>query len=95
MAVTSRHILEQQAEMRQLNLRKCVAWFFEKYAPKDTRDAAEFHADFMGVVQAVYSDASMETHELLRHSLAMNAASNGVLRPHMWPIPKKGDDEGS
>lgn len=36
----------------------------------DRRDAAEFQADLTLVLQAVHRDASRETHELLRRSLA-------------------------
>lgn len=36
----------------------------------DKRDAAEFQADLTLVLQAVHRDASRDTHELLRRSLA-------------------------
>lgn len=54
---------DQALDERALHQR--MEWFFKKYAPADKREAAEFHADLIMVVQAVHRDASRETHALL------------------------------
>ena len=63
-------MVERRAEMDERALHQRVEWFFKKYAPADKREAAEFHADIMMVVQAVHRDASRETHALLEKALA-------------------------
>lgn len=43
--------------------------FVERWAPTDRRDAAEFQADLVLVLQSVHRDASRDTHALLRRAL--------------------------
>lgn len=58
-------------ERDERSLHERMRWFSEKYTEgMDKRAAAEFHADLMMVVQAIHRDASRETHELLKRSLA-------------------------
>lgn len=70
MAITATEahaVRERDLDERALHQR--MEWFFKKHAPADKREAAEFHADLMMVVQAVHRDASRETHALLTKAL--------------------------
>lgn len=51
-------------------LHSAIAWFVMKWAPKDGRTAAEFHADFIRVVQAIHADAARPVAEILKNALA-------------------------
>jgi hypothetical protein len=67
-------------------LHQRMEWFFKKYAPVDKREAAEFHADLMMVVQAVHRDASRHTHDLLAKALS------AMPMPAVFmPMPEKKD----
>lgn len=46
-----------------------MEWFTKKYQPADRREASEFQADLMMLVQAVHQDASRHTHKLLENAL--------------------------
>jgi hypothetical protein len=71
MAVTATEMAARRdADLDERALHQRMEWFFKKYAPADTREAAEFQADLMMVVQAVHRDASRETHALLAKALA-------------------------
>lgn len=61
---------DREREMDERALHRRMQWFFEKYAPADKREAAEFQADLTMVVQAVHRDASRETHALLTKALS-------------------------
>jgi len=61
---------EQDQDERALHRK--VQWFTEKWTTAmdlNKRDAAEFSADFVTVIQAVHRDASRETHALLTKAL--------------------------
>ena len=63
--------LDKQRDERELNQR--MKWFVDKWAERldASRDeTAELSADIIMLVQAVHRDASRETHEMLRRSLA-------------------------
>lgn len=47
-----------------------MEWFTNKYQPVDRREASEFQADLLMLIQAVHQDASRHTHKLLEKSLA-------------------------
>ncbi len=66
---TVREPRERDVDERALH--QHMEWIFKKYAPADKREAAEFHADLMMVVQAVHRDASRETHRLLMAAVAV------------------------
>jgi len=63
-------VTKRDSEFQRQALHNRIQWFVEKHAPEDKREAAEFHADFMIVVQDIHRDASTHTHELLSRSLA-------------------------
>jgi hypothetical protein len=46
-----------------------MEWFTKKYQPADRREASEFQADLLMLVQAVHQDASRYTHKLLENAL--------------------------
>jgi hypothetical protein len=71
-------------------LHQRMQWFFEKYAPADKRDAAEFQADLMMVVQAVHRDASRHTHDLLGKALSLMPWPSTIVMP--GPEKKDGAD---
>jgi len=60
---------ERERDMDERALHRRMEWFFKRYAPVDKREAAEFHADLVMVIQAVHRDASRETHALLTKAL--------------------------
>ena len=57
-------------ELAQRELHQRMEWFCRHHTPSDPREAAEFHADFMMVVQAVHHDATRELHMMLMRALA-------------------------
>lgn len=62
-----------EADRDERSLNRRVQWFTEKWTVAmdlNKRDAAEFAADFVTVVQAVHRDASRETHALLTKALS-------------------------
>ena len=72
---TATEILQEQRErdLDERSLHKRVAWFSEKWTTQmdlNKRDAAELHADFTLVLQAVYRDASRDTHALLTRAMS-------------------------
>lgn len=44
--------------------------FVKKWAPSDRNEAAEFHADFLSVIQAVHRDAARPMHDALTKAFA-------------------------
>lgn len=70
--------LQRDRDLEERSLHQRMEWFFKKYAPADKREAADFHADLIIVVQAVHRDASRETHALLTRALE---AMPGMLFP--------------
>lgn len=40
-------------------------WFAKHWAPDDRRKAAEFHADFLLIVQGVYAAAQEPAHQMM------------------------------
>ena len=60
-----------ERELDERSFHRRMQWFFEKYAPADKRDAAEFHADLAIVMDSVYRHASRETHALLAKAMAV------------------------
>jgi hypothetical protein len=56
-----------------------MEWFTNKYQPEDRRQASEFHADLLMLIQAVHQDASRHTHKLLEN--AFSAMPPMVLQP--------------
>lgn len=70
---TSINSENRQRDLEERSLHALVQRFTEKWTTKmdlNKRDAAEFGADLVMVVQAVHRDASRETHALLSRSLA-------------------------
>lgn len=64
---------DRRRDLDEQSLHKRMQWFTEKWTVAmdlNKRDAAEFSADMILVVQAVHRDASRETHALLSKSLA-------------------------
>lgn len=61
-------------------LHQRMEWFFKKYAPTNKREAAEFHADLVMVLQAVHRDASREMHKLLTAALAVMPPGPFILK---------------
>ena len=64
---------QSEADRDERELSRRVQWFTEKWTVAmdlNKRDAAEFAADLVMVVQAVHRDASRTTHELLAKSMA-------------------------
>lgn len=62
------------ADQDERAVHRRVQWFVEKWTTSmdlNKRDSAELNADLVMVIQAVHRDASRETHELLRRSLAV------------------------
>ena len=55
------------------------------------RDAAEFVADFVAVVQAAHRDASRETHALLTKTLMTMPPSPIIVMPKSDGPPPSGD----
>ncbi len=45
--------------------------FCRRWAPRDTRDADEFQADFLLVVQAIHRDAIKPMEKALMHAFSM------------------------
>lgn len=73
-SITATEALKQrEADIDEQSLNRKVQWFTEKWTVAmdlNKRDAAEFVADFVTVVQAVHRDANRETHALLVSALA-------------------------
>lgn len=70
---TEAAMAQREREIDERTLHARVKYFVEKWTTQmdlNKRDAAELNADLMMVVQAVHRDASRETHELLKRSLA-------------------------
>ena len=62
---------DAEADERAMHAR--VKWFTEKWTVAmdlNKRDAAEFSADLIVVVQAIHRDAGRTTHDLLMKALA-------------------------
>ena len=77
---------QSEAGRDERDLHRKVQWFTEKWTVAmdlNKRDAAEFSADFVTVIQAVHRDASRTTHELLAKSFA-------AMPPPSFIIPKSG-----
>lgn len=74
-SITSTESMKQrETDQDERSLHRRVQWFTEKWTTAmdlNKRDASEFAADFMLVVQAVHRDAGRETHALLRNALAV------------------------
>lgn len=47
-----------------------MEWFTNKYQPEDRREASEFQADLLMLIQAVHQDSSRYTHHLLKNAFA-------------------------
>jgi hypothetical protein len=71
---------EHDKARQERSLHDRMEWFFKKHAPADKREAAEFHADLVMVIQAVHQDASRETHRLLQAAIALMPSPFTVLR---------------
>ena len=64
---------KRNVEIDERSMHARVKWFSEKWAAHldlSGRETAEFHADFIMVVQAIHRDANRTTHELLMNALA-------------------------
>lgn len=75
-----------EADERAMHAR--VKWFTEKWTAAmdlNKRDAAEFSADLIMVVQAIHRDANRTTHDLLMKALAA-APMPAVLIPEKNPL---------
>lgn len=75
MSITATEALQRQREqdLDERSLHRKVQWFTEKWTialDLNKRDAAEFSADFVTVVQAVHRDANRETNALLTRALS-------------------------
>lgn len=70
---TATEMMMELDERRRGNAEKILhnrmEWFTNKYQPEDRRQASEFHADLLMLIQAVHQDASRHTHKLLESSL--------------------------
>jgi hypothetical protein len=77
---------QREADIDERSLHRKVQWFTEKWTTAldlNKRDAAEFSADFVAVIQAVHRDANRETHNLLTKALM-------AMPPAPIFIPKSG-----
>lgn len=64
--------MERSRDERMLH--DCIEHFVEKWAPRG-RDNAEFHADFVRVVQVIHRDASRPFGKMLKKALEANPLS--------------------
>lgn len=75
----------RERETDERLLHKRVQWFTEKWTVAmdlNKRDAAEFSADMIMVVQAIHRDAGREYYALLKNALA-------VMPPPVFMTEKK------
>lgn len=65
-------LLQRADDIDERSLHRKVQWFTEKWTVAmdlNKRDAAEFAADFVTVVQAIHRDANRDTNALLTKAL--------------------------
>lgn len=75
---------QAQEEAKNDRLNRSIAAFIERYAPKDSHDAAVFNAHLHEIVRAVYADMSKPVEHALSAALT-------VATPHVWKVPEHKD----
>ncbi len=76
MTIDMKAIEASRREGERDRVARTVSAFADRFRPKDRDDAREFDARFHAVVQAIYADASAETHKLLGTALGQLGAQH-------------------
>ena len=80
---TSINSEERKRDLDERSLHKRVQWFVEKWTTQmdlNKRDASEFNADLIMVVQSVHADASREYHNLLKATFAVMPPAQFIVK---------------
>lgn len=64
-------ILDDDRSTDERQLHDAMQRFANRWAPADRREAADFHADLLMVMQALHRDTMRPVNALLRNSLSL------------------------
>lgn len=76
MAIDMREMEASRRESERNRVARMVAAFADKFRPQDRDGAREFDFYLHSVVQAIYADASADTHKLLGSALGQLGAAH-------------------
>jgi hypothetical protein len=76
MTDTATQKLQRQMDERRMN--REVHFFFERWAPKNSQEASEFHMQFHSLTRSIYADMQRPVTSCLENVLRVT---------HMPPMP--------